>query len=604
MSHVVCLMHVEADRTTFTWSEGPASFEPYTLDGMVYKEFQEIAAEARGKLADLVKDYLVDEQGMPRSALALAEAGHDLYLAMFRPEAEQAQRARQVRTWLEKLAQQREVDTLEIVVESPWSLPWNVIYDQKPDKAAFLSGDESPDRWLPFWGLRYNLAGGRKVDPLRRMPLLNAPKVLMVVDPKIRDGLPEEQKKRLADFATTHKFNMVHSKDELEEAIAAERPDLLYWLSHAAPNALVLADDEISPRNMRKLLRQGDVENFGGLAFLNACQTAERGESGSFFEAFHSVGFAGMIGTEHQTVDQFANPLGLDFLEAFLDRGEPVGAVLHKLRRQVPLGLLYGTYCPPNIRVQMAKGQDSLNIRQVQVPGVALSAGLSHETATPTLPSLPDEPYRALAYYDREDRALFAGRDDDLERFARYLDDAATQILVLHGESGAGKSSFLRAGVIPYLEEECLGYRFIRNQAADESAGARGSVIFVRATNDLFGQLAQALCAFCAQPYIFPTPLGEPIEADLPGVLQGLIGSNVNQTSVHDALCRDLSLLGQMMSAISNCLPFTALLVIDQGEEVFTLAQTLKGAKAGASGRWTCCGRRSLHRGISKSSFV
>ena len=67
MSNVVCLMNVEADRATFTWSEGPASFEPYTLDGMVYKEFQEVAAEARKKLADLVKDYLYDKQGMPKS---------------------------------------------------------------------------------------------------------------------------------------------------------------------------------------------------------------------------------------------------------------------------------------------------------------------------------------------------------------------------------------------------------------------------------------------------------------------------------------------------------------------------------------------------------
>ena len=234
MSHVVCLMNVEADRATLTWSEGPASFEPYRLDGMVYKDFQEIAAEARKKLADLVKDYLYDEQAMPRSAFDLAEAGYELYQAMFQPGAAQARQARQVRTWLEKLAQQQEVDTLEIVVESPWSLPWNIVYDQPPDNAAFLAADSSPGRWLPFWGLRYNLAGGRKVDPLRRMPLLKDPKVLLVVDAEIRDGLPEEQQKRLADFVLKSKFKMVHDKDALQAAITAERPDLLYWLSHAS----------------------------------------------------------------------------------------------------------------------------------------------------------------------------------------------------------------------------------------------------------------------------------------------------------------------------------------------------------------------------------
>lgn len=39
-----------------------------------------------------------------------------------------------MRNWLEELAQLREVNTLEIVVESPWSLPWNIIYDEEPDK--------------------------------------------------------------------------------------------------------------------------------------------------------------------------------------------------------------------------------------------------------------------------------------------------------------------------------------------------------------------------------------------------------------------------------------------------------------------------------------
>ena len=325
MSHVVCLMNVEEDHATFTWSEGPASFGPYKLDGMVYNEFKEIAAEAREKLADLVKDYLMDEKAVPNSAFELADAGYELYQAMFRPGADQARQAKQVRTWLEKLALQEEVDTLEIVVESPWSLPWNIVYDQPPNKASFLADDDSPYRWRPFWGLRYNLAGGRKVDPLRRMPVLKDPKVLMVVDREIRDGLPEDQQQRLATFAETHQFTIVHRKDELQDAITVERPDLLYWLSHASADALMLAGEPISPRNMRKLLRQEDDASFGGLAFLNACQTAEGGTSGSFFEAFHSVGFAGMIGTEHQTIDQFANPLGLDFLEAFLDRGEPLG---------------------------------------------------------------------------------------------------------------------------------------------------------------------------------------------------------------------------------------------------------------------------------------
>jgi formylglycine-generating enzyme required for sulfatase activity len=582
MSHVVCLLKVEQDRAIFTWSEGPASFQPYTLDGMVYKKFQKVASKTREKLANLVKDYLDAPSAMPQSALELAEAGYELYQTLFKPGADQARPATQVRQWLEKLAQQHEVDTLEIVVESPWSLPWNIVYDQPPDKAAFLVNDDTPERWQPFWGLRYNLAGGRKVDPLRRMPLLQQPKVLLVIDPDIRDGLlanPDqqfaEQYHRFAEFAARHNFRIVHNKDELQTALADQRPNLLYWLSHAHADALVLAGDEISPELLSELLSQDDDESFGGLAFLNACQTAERGEEGSFFEAFHNVGFAGMIGTEHQTVDTFAHPLGLDFLEAFLERGEPVGSVLRKLRGRVPLGLLYGSYCPPDIRVDQGSSRDNLEIQRVHVPGVALSAGrAAPETAARALPPLPVEPYPSLAYYDRADRALFAGREDDIHFFAKLLDDAATRILVLHGESGVGKSSFLRAGVIPYLEEECLGYRFMHDRKADGATNTQPSVIFIRATNDLIGQLAQALCEFCARPYEYRTPLGEIVSADLPGLLRDLVGEEVNPGTVRAVLRSDPTVLGRILGAIGDSLPFTATLIIDQGEEVFTLAQT------------------------------
>ena len=114
----------------------------------------------------------------------------------------------------------------------------------------------------------------------------------------------------------------------------------------------------------------------------------------------------------HQTIDQFANPLGLDFLEAFLERGESVGAVLRHLRGRVPLGLLYGTYCPPDIRVDRGFPRDTVEISQLaHMEGTVLTSAKAADTRP--APLLPDEPYRSLAYYDRDDRALFAGRDDE-----------------------------------------------------------------------------------------------------------------------------------------------------------------------------------------------
>lgn len=130
------------------------------------------------------------------------------------------------------------------------------------------------------------------------------------------------------------------------------------------------------------------------------------------------------------------------------------------------------------------------------------------------LPPLPAHPYRSLRTYGMADRALFAGRDDDVLRFAQLLDEPGTRLMILHGESGVGKTSFLRAGVVPYLEAECVGYRFARDRTRDADP-----ILMVRATNDPMSQIAAALAAYCARAIAFRTPRGDEIVVDLPAVL-------------------------------------------------------------------------------------
>jgi hypothetical protein len=74
----------------------------------------------------------------------------------------------------------------------------------------------------------------------------------------------------------------------------------------------------------------------------------------------------------------------------------------------------------------------------------------------------PDEPYRGLAYYGPEHALLFVGREDDVDECVHYLSELRTRLLLLHGQTGCGKSSFLRAGLIPTLEERGFGYQFLR----------------------------------------------------------------------------------------------------------------------------------------------
>ena len=61
--------------------------------------------------------------------------------------------------------------------------------------------------------------------------------------------------------------------------------------------------------------------------------------------------------------------------------------------------------------------------------------------------------------------------------------------------------------MIPYLEEECVGYRFLRR--ADDA------MLIIQAAKDLIGQIAQALLDATATPLHYKTPDGEPITVDL-----------------------------------------------------------------------------------------
>jgi WD40 repeat protein len=575
MSHVVCVVEQAPGKIGFTWSDGTGAFTPYHLTGAQLELFQKPACKCRHELDAMAQGYVrwvnaasdADRQAldaeMRQTCYQLALAGYEVYKRLFQASDDDA-KAKKVKKWLEHLRDRGEVESLEVVLDGDPGVPWNVVYDQPPAEKAFLAGDD-PSVWRPFWGVRYNLAAGKRVDPLRRVPAPAAPCLRMVVDRAILESLPDDQRQRLLAFAGSHGCEkLVHTPEELAEALSAGRPDVLYWLSHAAPDALELDGAPVEPLRLFQLLEESisdEPGRFPGLVFLNACRTAESPGAGlSFLGALYDARCGGVIATEQQTVNTFANPLGLDFLEAFLDRGESVGAVMQGLRGRVPMGLVYATYCPPHIRkLPAAPAAQPAVALPVPVPGIEMG----RPAAAP--PPLPKHPYRSLSYFDRDDRALFAGRDGDVLCFARILDESATRVLVLHGESGCGKSSFLRAGAIPFLEEQCVGYRFLH----ERSPGGEPSPLFIRATNDLPGQIADALVRFCGKPLPHQSPEGQPLVIDLPAVL----GDRRDVPALRQALLDDPALLGRLLSDLGERLPFTPVLVIDQAEEVFTLAR-------------------------------
>ena len=74
-------------------------------------------------------------------------------------------------------------------------------------------------------------------------------------------------------------------------------------------------------------------------------------------------------------------------------------------------------------------------------------------------PAWPGGPYLGLVPFEERDAQLFYGRDELADRLVRRLAERldGAGILLVAGESGSGKSSLLRAGLMPRLAAGALG---------------------------------------------------------------------------------------------------------------------------------------------------
>jgi len=173
----------------------------------------------------------------------------------------------------------------------------------------------------------------------------------------------------------------------------------------------------------------------------------------------------------------------------------------------------------------------------------------------------PDDPYKGLAYYEARDRHLFAGRDEEIATCARLLAKAQTRLLILHGQTGCGKSSFLRAGLIPALEENGIGYLFLRS----ETAPGVWEPAFIRCGADPVAAIAKEVFRFAGQPQLFPTARG-PESID---VSAARLGARSCQEFLD--LCSDPEQLCLALQELAAAVSHTLVLILDQAEELITM---------------------------------
>src|SRR5580704_14851393 len=81
------------------------------------------------------------------------------------------------------------------------------------------------------------------------------------------------------------------------------------------------------------------------------------------------------------------------------------------------------------------------------------------EASAPEGPAWPDGPYLGLVPFEERDAQLFYGRDELADQLVQRLAERpdGAGILLVAGEAGSGKSSLLRAGLLPRLAAGALG---------------------------------------------------------------------------------------------------------------------------------------------------
>jgi WD40 repeat protein len=590
MARVVCQVLAQADQFTLLWSEGEGeaegevSFPPYVLTGPQAAELRRLARLAHERLAQLGA-----EGEAARVGPQLAEIGHALYRVLFQADQPAGATGQEVRDWLRQRTGEGAGGRLDIIGDC-LNVPWSIVYDQPPDQAGFAQSGTEGDGWKAFWGRRYTLFGGRRVQLLRGRTLPAKPTVVLAVDPTLRSALPQEEQLRLNNFLDAHAPVLVESKERLAAVFATQEVDLLYVFGRAADGCVSLGADRLTPGDLESLLATESEDAAAGetLLVVNPGYDPQHPSSGDMLSGFERFGNAGVIGAWQPVRGAVANRCGLQLLEQFVYQGKPLAEAWNSVREGYP-ATLYFACCAPNLQL-LAAGDTNITAGAIPVA----SAAADDQEKYP----LPDAPYKVLAPLDADDAALLVGREVDILSVAGILDASAMRVLLVHGMSGAGKSSLLRAGVVPYLEDRAIGYRVLRDRSAEEDARTElhYPVLAVRAGSDLAGQLALALCDFCARPLTYRTPAGKSVVVDLPALLGAAVGRSPpsaadtgiqlgasgatdktpatgppDAETLRVALYQDPNRLEHVLGAVTGQLPFELVLLVEQADELFSL---------------------------------
>lgn len=174
----------------------------------------------------------------------------------------------------------------------------------------------------------------------------------------------------------------------------------------------------------------------------------------------------------------------------------------------------------------------------------------------------PERPYRGLDFYRETEAALFSGRENDIERCANLLLRFGVKVLLLQGSSGSGKSSFIRAGLLPYIK------RTTANNPRQQSFFLSADEGVIRCTVDPLREIARSILAAIDQPDPFTAGFaGETHQVS--SATREQIREKVTRATQGSRLAAHEPLVDALALLVAD-LPGRLVIILDQAEEVLT----------------------------------
>ena len=272
-----------------------------------------------------------------------------------------------------------------------------------------------------------------------------------------------------------------------------ERLVLLHFAGHSNSDVLQLDDGEWHIKGFAAKL--GNCPHLR-LVVLNGCQNAAQ------VHALRAANVAAVIGTHAPIGDKTATEFTQAFYHAFAEQALPLADAFAQAHQDMETR--YGqTFRSLDIHAT-EQGDVLAWFLEPRHTTWKLADAAEPCNRLPKLPpgELPAKPFKNLYYYTEADAEIFFGRCQAILDVLETLDTTSEPVMLLHGGTGVGKSSFLLAGLIPRLK-----------------APSRQQIVHYLRYNDLNPQQDLLVQLFGTDdPALIRTRLDTPTPAGLPAV--------------------------------------------------------------------------------------